>query len=102
MDTGNNMAHTFVGVPWVFSSLKHKCAKTEFISLLAALKYFLLGEAVTMNICSASANATVEAVVFAMVGNLYEATDEDFVAIDVPGQLVRLVEKVADTFLVVG
>ena len=55
-----------------------------------------------MNICSASANATVEAVVFAMVGNLYETTDEDFVAIDVPGQLVRLVEKVADTLLVVG
>jgi len=48
--------------------------------------------------CTAAPDATVAAVVFAVVGYFYKSSEKDLVAIAVLGRLVGQVEEVADAF----
>ena len=101
-DGGDDVAHTVVVEPGVFTPLHDEGAETEGVALLATFEYLLLGKAVAADVVLASAYAAVEAVVFAMVGDFDEAAHEYFVAVDALGFGTRALEEVLDERLVFG
>ena len=69
--------HTIIGETRVLSSLQHKGAKAECVTLLTALKNLLLAQSIPFRFSVASANAAVIAVIPAKVRNLDQAAQKN-------------------------
>ena len=77
----NNLCHPFCCKPVIFTTLKYKGAKPQFITDVAAGKNLRRRQAVTQNVWIAFPDTTVIAIVVSVVGKLNQSADANIMAI---------------------
>lgn len=74
--------HSGIVKPCILAALKHERAEAQSVTLVAAVEYLLVGEAVAYSLLLASPQTTIKAVVPTVTGNLYQSSDEHFFSIN--------------------
>ena len=77
----DDIHHALIGKVRVLAALQNEGAEAEVIAYLAALQDLFLGQAIALGIAVASANAAVQAIVFAVVGILDQSADIDLTGV---------------------
>ena len=85
---GDDVAHPFVGEPCVFAALQDECAEPCGIALLQTAENLLFCQTVADDGRVASADAAVQAVVFAEVAQFHQSAQEDGISEMLDAQIV--------------
>ena len=103
---GPDVGHEFLDpqslVARQFAALQHKGAETDVVTLLAALHHLVVREHVAGNMGVALANAAVQAVVAAHIGDLDKSSHKDAVPEVADGHLLRLLAQIGHIVVIRG
>jgi hypothetical protein len=73
-DGCHQIGNAIGGIPRILATLKHKGAKTEFVTLTAACHNLVVSESVAFGRAIATSQSAVEAVATTVARHLYKAT----------------------------
>ena len=95
------MADSVVGVPGIFSSLKDEGPETETIPGITAVHYLVLCKPVPFGFVVSCPDATVIAVIFAIICEFDKSPEIDLVAVVFNGPFPGQLEQVLPVFRIV-
>ena len=86
-DSPYDLCHSLIVEIRIFSTLKDKCTKSQFVSRPAAVQDLFPGQPVPGGVSVASADPAVIAVVFTVIGKFNKSPDKDPFSIDTVSQI---------------
>ena len=99
LDFLNQMHYLFIGKKRIFSPLKNKCPKPEFISFGTACHDVFFCQTISLCLPVTSPDATVKTIIFAVVCKLDQSTYINFISIHLLPYLICKISRILLIFL---
>ena len=99
LDFLNQMHYLFIGKKRIFSPLKNKCPKSEFIPFRTACHNIFFCQTISLCLPVTSPDAAVKAVISTVVCKLDQSTYIDFISIHLLPYLICKISRILLIFL---